>query len=273
MTAPAQSPPPAQAMAAFADPAAVGGTRPAIRDLVGRVVVIRPTRYEPAAPAIKPGETQERVTADILIVTGGPLEFGGNLVTANKPHTSRVATPYLAKGVYISNTNIVASVKDSTGRAPVLGRIAIGQTNTPGNNAPYNLLSVAGTEPEYTMAGQLYTQILNDTFVNPTPESIGAAPAAASVPAQSIPQLQTQVAQAAAQVAAGGPIPPAPVVDPNAAFLAWQAEQAAAAQAAQAAAQVATDPTLDKVPGNWNADVWRGLTTAQREQVLASAPF
>lgn len=247
MTAPAQSPP-AQAMASFADPAAVGGTRPAIRDLVGRTVVIRPTRYEPSAPAIKPGETQERITADILIVDGGPLDFGGNLVTANKPHTYRVATPYLAKGVYISNTNIVASVKDSTGIAPVLGSIALGITNTPGNNAPYNLLRIEPTEPKYNMAGQLYTQVLNATFVNPTPASIGAVPVAPpAAPAQQ------QTGQASAQ-------PAASAIDPNAAFLAWQASmQAPAAPAAS---------SLPPAPAGWNADVWAGLSDDQRAQVL-----
>jgi hypothetical protein len=263
VTAPAQNPPAPQALAAFADPSAVGGTRPAIRDLVGRVVVIRPTRYEPSAPAVKPGETQERVTADILIVTGGPLEFGGNLVTANKPHTHRVQTPYLAKGVYISNTNIVNSVKDMTGKAPVLGRVAIGVTNTPGNNAPYNLLTVAQTEPEYALAGQLYAQVLNDTFVNPTPETIGAAPVAA--PAQNVGQLQQQIAQATTQVQAGGPVPAAPTLDPAAAFQAWLASQQ---QTVPAAA-----PSLPPAPAGWNTDVWAGLTDAQRTQVLSGAPF
>jgi hypothetical protein len=242
---------PAQQMASFADPAAVGGTRPAIRDLVGRTVVIRPTRYEPNAPAIKPGETQERITADILIVDGGPLDFGGNLVTANKPHTYRVATPYLARGVYISNTNIVASVKDSTGKAPVLGSIAMGITNTPGNNAPYNLLRVEETSPQYAMAGQLYTQVLNETFVNPTPASIGAAPIA--TPAQPV-----------------APAPAAPAaVDPQAAYQAWLASQQAPAAPAVA--------SLPPAPAGWNADVWAGLEDAQRQQVLdsmkAATPF
>jgi hypothetical protein len=253
MTAPAQSPP-AQAMASFADPAAVGGTRPAIRDLVGRTVVIRPTRYEPNAPAIKPGETQERITADILIVDGGPLDFGGNLVTANKPHTYRVATPYLAKGVYISNTNIVASVKDSTGVAPVLGTIALGITNTPGNNAPYNLLRIEPTEPKYNMAGQLYTQVLNSTFVNPTPASIGAAPVAQPAPAQPalIPNPLHGAVQAATVVDAA--------IDPAAAFQAWLASQQAPAAPAAA--------SLPPAPAGWNADVWAGLSDDQRAQVL-----
>lgn len=239
---------PAQQMASFADPAAVGGTRPAIRDLVGRTVVIRPTRYEPNAPAIKPGETQERITADILIVDGGNLEFGGNLVTANKPHTYRVPTPYLAKGVYISNTNIVASVKDSTGRAPVLGTIAVGTSNTPGNNAPYNLLRVEPGTPQYNMAGALYTQVLNDTFPNPTPVNIGATPA---------PQPAAVVTPA--------PAPAAPTVDPNAAFQAWLASQQPAAAPAV--------PSLPPAPAGWNEDVWRGLTDEQRNQVLAQKPF
>jgi hypothetical protein len=261
VTAPAQNPPAPQAMAAFADPSAVGGTRPAIRDLIGRVVVIRPTRYEPSAPAIKAGETQERVTADILIVTGGPLEFGGNLVTANKPHTYRVQSPYLAQGVYISNTNIVAAVRDYVGTAPVLGWVALGVTNTPGNNAPYNLLTVEQTEPEYTLAGQLYSQVLNGTFANPTPETIGATPVPA--PAQSVAQLQDRVNTAYQVAQNGGPVPAAPTMDPAAAFQAWLAQQQVPAAAA----------SIPPAPSGWIPDVWAGLTDDQRKQFLAGTPF
>lgn len=260
MTAPAQNitAPAPEALAGFADPAAVGGTRPAIRDLVGRTVVIRPLRYEPSAPGIKPGTTQERITADILIVTGGPLEFGGS-PQGNKPHTFRVAAPYLATGVYISNTNIVASVRDQTGRGVVLGQIAVGITNTQGNNPPYNLLKVEPTAPEYQMAAALYTQVINKQFVNPTPVSIGAAPAQVTVNGQ-----------AATYVPAGAtmttPTPPtaAPVQDPAAAFQEWLRTQAQGAAPAE---------SIPPTPSGWADDVWRGLTADMRTQVLAAKPF
>lgn len=234
---------PAQQMASFADPAAVGGTRPAIRDLVGRTVVIRPTRYEPNAPAIKAGETQQRITADILIVDGGPLEFGGNMVTKKVPNTLRVAAPYWATGVLISNKNVVDAVKDQVGIAPVLGRIEEGKASDPTFNNPYNLIPIASTEPQYSMAAQLYTQVLNNTFVNPTPASIGAAPA------------QTFATQATYV-----PPAPTPVVDPQVAFLAWQAANAAPATPAQS--------EIPAAPAGWDDDVWRGLAPEQRNEVL-----
>jgi hypothetical protein len=269
VTAPAQTPAP-DAMAGFADPSAVGGTRPAMRDLVGRVVVIRPNRYEPTAPGVTPGSTQERITADIMVVTGGPLQFGGN-PGRGKPNTLQAPAPYFATGVYISNTNIVAACKEFVGKSVVLGRVAVGITNTPGNNPPFNLLKVTPAEPEYGQAVGLWTQYLNGQFLNPVPVSIGAAPVQA--PAQSFGQLAEQINAAHTQVMAGGAVPAAPTVDPQAAFLAFQAEQARLAAASAPVAAAPADETIAQRPSTWQADVWAGLSRDQRLQVLAAKPF
>lgn len=252
MTAPAQSPAP-EAMAGFADPSAVGGTRPATRDLVGRVVIVRPTSYNPTAPGYTPGTTQERVTLDVMVVTGGPVEFGGN-PRRGKPNTLRAATPYFATGLFVSNSNIVAATREFVGKSVVLGRVTEGVASDPKNENPFNLMKITPDEPEYGQAVALWTQYLNGQFLNPVPVSIGAAPA--------IPQV-AQPAQAQAAV---------PAVDPNAAFAAFMAEQQRlAAAAAQPAAPA--DETIAKRPSNWQADIWAGLTREQRVQVLAAAPF
>lgn len=276
MTAPAQSPAGADVMAAFADPSAIGGTRPAVRDLVGRVVVIRPTRYEERVPGVDPGTFQERVTADVLILDGGRLEFGGN-PTRGRPQLLAVNAPYLTQGMYISNTNVVAAVRDQTGRGVVLGRIVQGRSNDPKRNAPYNLVTLDEADPMRAAAGQLYTQVLNNTFVNPEPVKIGAVVSAGQPAA--VQAAQVQVATAAA--------------DPE--FLAWKAQQAAAQaaaaapvetpeqaaqrkfaewQAAEAAKMAPTAPVeeIPEPPTGWDATMWRSLQPEQRRQVLEGVP-
>lgn len=273
MTAPAQSPAGADVMAAFADPSAIGGTRPAVRDLVGRVVVIKPTRYEERVPGVDPGTFQERVTADVLILDGGRLEFGGNPVRG-RPNLLAVNAPFLTQGMYISNTNVVGAVRDQTGKGIVLGRIVQGRSNDPKRNAPYNLVTLEESDPMRAAAAQLYTQVLKNAFVNPEPVKIGAV-VSAGQPAH-VQAAQVQVATAAA--------------DPE--FLAWKAQQAAAAavpvetpeqaaqrkfaewQAAEAAKVAPTAPVeeIPEAPTGWDATMWRSLQPEQRTQVLAGVP-
>jgi hypothetical protein len=272
MTAPAQSPAAGEVMAAFADPSAIGGTRPAVRDLVGRVVVIKPTRYEERVPGVDPGTFQERITADVLILDGGHLEFGGN-PTRGRPNLLAVNAPYLTQGMYISNTNIVGAVRDQTGKGVVLGRIVQGRSNDPKRNAPYNLVMLDEADPMRAAAAQLYTTVLKGTFVNPEPVKIGAV-ITTGAPAH-VQNAQVQVAAAAA--------------DPE--FLAWKKAQAAAAapvetpeqaaqrkfaewQAAEAAKLAPTAPVeeIPEAPTGWDATMWRSLQPEQRRQVLEGAP-
>lgn len=258
MTAPAQSPP--GAIVGFVDPDRVGATRPAIRDMIGRVVVIRPTRLErDVQNPTEPGKTQDRITADVLVLDGGPMEFGGNLAR-HKPLTMTVPTPFLVKAMYISNTNIVKAVEEQVGRGVVLGRITVGVASNPQQNPPFNLIKVDQSDPKYAAAVQVYTEVVNNTFVNPEPTRIGAAPSSVTVngtPATYVPAgatIQTPTPPTAAA---------APAVDPQAAFLAWQAEQAAKSAPAE---------TIPAAPSGWPEETWRGLTDEQRSKVLDSIP-
>lgn len=251
MTAPAQSPP--GAIVGFADPAAVGATRPAVRDFVGRVVVIRPTRLERDIPnKSEPDKKQDRITADVLVLNGGPMEFGGNVARGN-PLTMRVDTPFLVKNMYISNKNIVDAVEGQVGRGVVLGRVAKGKATSPTHNDPFNLDKVELSDPMYGAAITIYTQVVNDVFVNPEPVKIGAAPTTAPAQQQVDPWATATPAQA--------PTPPAE--DPAAAFARWQAEQAAKAAPAE---------TIPAAPNGWPEETWRGLTKEQRQKVLDSVP-
>lgn len=249
MTAPAQSPAPA-AIVGFATPDAVGATRPAVRDFADRVVVIRPTRFEKDVPGVEAGKLQDRITADVLVLDGGPMEFGGN-VRRGKPQTMVVETPFLVKSMYISNTNMVQAVQAQVGKGVVLGRVVEGKASNPAHNNPFNLNEVPQDDPKYAAAVQVYTAVVNDQFVNPEPTRIGAAPA---TQATYVPPVATQIEPTPATPAA---------VDPQAAFLAWQAEQAA---------KTAPVADIPPAPSGWPVETWRGLTDEQRAKVLDSVP-
>lgn len=249
MTAPAQSPP--GAIVGFATPDPVGATRPAVRDFVDRVVVIRPTRIERDVPnQSDPSKKQDRVTADVLVLDGGPLQFGGN-VARGKPLTMEVQTPFLVKAMYISNTNMVQAVENQVGKGVVLGRVEIGRAGDPTKNPPFNLVEVPQDDPKYAAAVQVYTAVVNNQFVNPEPTRIGAA----------VVQPAAQLMQQTLAVAA--PAPAAPIEDPGAAFARWQAEQAA---------KTAPVADIPPAPSGWPVETWRGLTDEQRAKVLDSVP-
>jgi hypothetical protein len=285
MTAPAQSPAAAEVMAAFSDPSAVGGDRPAVRDFVGRVVVIKPTRYEQNIPNQKePGKFQDRITADVYVLDGGPMEFGGN-PTRGKPNTLTVATPYLVKDMYISNTNVVKAVRDEVGRGVVLGRVTRGKASDPMHNDPFNLVTLDPSDPARAMAGAGYQQVLNRVFVNPEPQKIGAAPAAPPAAAAMDPEY---AAFLAAKAATAAPVQPVtPPVDPQ--YAAWKAQQEAAAaetpeqaaqrqfaawQAEQAAKLAPTAPAeeIPEPPTGWDRTQWASLKPEQRTAVLSGTP-
>jgi hypothetical protein len=258
VTAPAQTPAPG-AIVGFATPDPVGATRPSVRDFVGRVIVVRPVKIERDVPnRSDPTKKQDRVTADVLVLDGGPLEFGGN-VARGKPLTMVVQTPYLVKGMYISNTNMVQAVEAQVGRGVVLGRVSMGVASDPTHNPPFNLNEVPQDDPKYAAAVQVYTQVVNNVFVNPEPQRIGAA---STPPAQQFAAITPAAVQQAQQIAQAPAQP-----DPQAAFAAWQAQQAAAAAAQQAPAA-----SIPPAPSGWPEDTWRGLSDAQRAQILDAVP-
>jgi hypothetical protein len=260
---------PAQNPVTFDNPAPLGGNEPRPRDLIGRTVFIQPTLIE-RAPKLgtKTGETEDRITANITVIDGGPLQFGGAPEKQpTVPHTMTVAVPYTATDVYISQTNMVKACKRSLPSAArpqggvVVGFIEFGKQNDPTKNAPINLTELAPTDPRRIVAGQVLNSIISGTFINPQPVEIVAAGAPAA-PAMD-PQYAAYLAAQAQQAAAGAPVvqPPAPPMDPGyAAYLAAQ----------QAAAATVAAPTIPAPPG-WAPEVWKSLTVAQQQSIVGQA--
>lgn len=273
-------------MPGFVDPDAPGAVlAPAIRELEGRTVFVQPERIDYQVPGVgKDAKPQDRITATITVCDGGPLYFGSKQQPVPTPATHVIQTPATFTGVFISQQNIVASLKKALpsqanpNAGVVLGVIQRGQTATVGNNAPWNLVALEGNDPRRHQAGAVLSAIVQRTFVNPEPTPLQGAPAqpqghvanpqsftqAGGNPQVQYPQQPTQpqgtgpggfhMPNATPQPQSAPPAPAAPAMT----YEQWLATQ----QPAQ--------PSIPAAPQGWTEDIWRGLTDEQRASVLAS---
>lgn len=208
--APAYAPPAApapavNAPAGFSAPVNTAVARPRIMDMAGRLVLIRPTKIERNVPnTIEPGKFQDRITADVIVLDGGPLDFGGK-PEKGIAHTIRVDAPYVVQSMWITQQVIVLQLEREINGA-VLGRIGRGQAT--GNRQPaWRLLDPSDADRAVATAyihaersGQLAPQ-----------QQVAAAPAAAPVAAQPAPAPFVPQQYAPAPMAAPVPLPPPPM--------------------------------------------------------------
>lgn len=179
MTAPAQGAAQTAQLPSLDDPGAVGGVRPRIADLRNRTVIVQPLSIARNVPGVQPGSLQDRITANVFVLDGGPLEFGGR-PEKFVPHTLVVPTPFLAEGVYISQTNMVQALTASLpgpGKpqgALVVGVITQGRANNPQHNPPWNIVALEPGDPRRQLAANLLQQFFTGQFRNPEPQQTGA---------------------------------------------------------------------------------------------------
>lgn len=148
--APAASPPPSTppGVDPFDAPAPQQPRGPRMRDIYGRLLLIVPHKLEEGIPNQKgkPGDVQDRLTADVVILDGGPIAYGGRPeATPSIPHDKTTNPPHRNSRMYISNVGIISQCrlalakKVTTGQpGMVLGRLGVGEAKG-GNNPPYVL--------------------------------------------------------------------------------------------------------------------------------------
>lgn len=231
----------------FADPAAPGLLRPRIRDLDGRLVIIVPLNLQVVPNALSqiPGATQERITADVFVLDGQPLAYGGRPEDPDtpSPHTLSITVPAKFEGMYLSQVGIVGALRAAVGKSVVLGRISRGTSGDPNRRAPWQLIKLAPEDPARAMAAQFYGAQAVGTWTPPVPTKIEGAPppsmAASGTYATTMPHT-----------AAGVAIPQGGIALPPSSP-AWQPP-------------VAPPPA----PPGFEA-VWPSLTPEQRQGILA----
>lgn len=246
--------PPAQSHGApegFTAPVNTAVARPRIMDMAGRLVLIRPTKIERGVPnTIEPGKFQDRVTADVIVLDGGPLDFGGK-PEKGVPHTTRVNAPYTVISMWITQQVIVLQLEREIGGA-VLGRIGRGAAT--GNRQPaWRLLDPSDADRAAATA-----YIHAERAGQIAPQQLAAAPMAPPAPAAAAPMAPP--APMAAPVPMPPPAPPAPPAAPavtNPGYdPAWWAAQTPEHQAyyaqQHAAAQAAAGAPQAGQPAQWS---------------------
>jgi len=140
----------------FDNPAPQQPRGPRLRDMYGRLLLVIPHKVETVPNRLQPGTTQDRMTADVVILDG-PCPYGGRPeATPPVPHDKLADVPHKTPRMYISGVGIISQCREALakrqagGMGMVLGRLMVGEAKEQGQNAPY-LLSVP-TEAEKQVA-------------------------------------------------------------------------------------------------------------------------
>lgn len=158
-------PPPQPAASPGGDPfgaPAPRADRPTMLCLPGRLLLIIPKRMEYQIPVRNPKPNmpthQDRLTADVIVLDGGTLWYGGDpQARPPRPHTKTVEVPYRIEGMFISQVGLLSQARDEITKMQqgqigmLLGRLGYGEASN-GNNAPYLLQPF--TEQDAALARQ-----------------------------------------------------------------------------------------------------------------------
>ena len=128
----------------FGNPAP-SGNYPAFKQLVGRHLVIRPTKLELQVPGVNPGDKpRDRITADILVCNGDPIahkldKYGAVVADLDPPVTPGT----VIEGLYISGGKIVKELTPAVKRnGVVIGKLIQLPPQKAGNDKAYSLEEV-----------------------------------------------------------------------------------------------------------------------------------
>jgi hypothetical protein len=257
---------------ALVDPShVVNVARPALRDLgEGRLLIIRPIQIERGLPnTLTPGQLQDKMTCDLVVLDGPPFVYGGNL-DEGRPHTHQGSAPFESLGQWINNPLVIAQCERSIGGGLVVGRLAKGVSSQPGRKAPWKLADP--NEDDKRIAREY---LAHRAVSGPPPPGVLLAPAPAptAYPQQAQywgpgapqqPQQQPPYYPPQQQPAAPVQQPYPPQQQPQA----WTTGTPAAPMPG-AVAQPAYDTSVP--PPGFDPNVWASFTPEQREQVYRSA--
>lgn len=142
---PAAQPAPAASPAGddpFGAPAPQAPKGPRFRELYGRLLLLIPTKLEEGITSTVFKNTdgsaviQDRMTADVIVLDGGDIHYGGKPEKMPpEPHTMSATVPHKTAGQYISYTGIISQCREALhnrlakrpGTTMVLGRLTRGQ--------------------------------------------------------------------------------------------------------------------------------------------------
>lgn len=186
------------------DPQQSNVVRPRLQDFgrENRLVLISPIKIDRGVPNNlgKPGETQDRMTADVVVLDGAPFLYGGQ-PDKGKPHTHQAQVPHEILSMWISSAPLISQCERRVGES-VLGRLGV--KNLLNGNTAYKL----DDPSEHDVATcRAYLLAKAEGRIAPPQQVPAAAPYAGPPPAQGAYQAATQYPTVAQPPQA----PPAPV--------------------------------------------------------------
>jgi hypothetical protein len=127
----------------FSGPAPQQARGPRVQDLYGRLLLLVPHKLEEGIPnRLQPGTTQDRMTADVIVLDGGTIHYGGAPEKVPPvPHTKSAEPPLRTPRQFISNSGLISQCRKALVRRQqgqidmVLGRL----TRSTEGNKPYLL--------------------------------------------------------------------------------------------------------------------------------------
>ena len=168
--------------------------RPRMLDFAreGRLVLITPLTVKREVPNRlgKPGDTQDRMTADVVILDGHPFPFGG-APEKGEPHTHTAQIPYESLSMFISSGPLISQVERHMNE-PVAGRIRTKQLDN--GNTAYTL--DPPSESDKAQATAFLIAKAEGRIATPTPPPAAQpyGPPANQPAPQAQPQYMTQPA-------------------------------------------------------------------------------
>lgn len=149
----------------FGDPAPQQPRGPRLRDMYGRLLLVVPIKLEEGIPnRLQAGTTQDRLTADVIVLDGGPIAFGGRPeATPPVPHDKTEATPRKSPRMFISSVGLISQCREALAKrmrgepGMVLGRLGVGAAKEQGQNAPY--LLTPATDADKAIARQYLANV------------------------------------------------------------------------------------------------------------------
>lgn len=149
----------------FSAPAPQQARGPRLRDLYGRLLLVLPHKLEVGVPnRLQAGTIQDRLTADVIVLDGGPIAFGGKPeATPPVPHDKTAQVPHKNPRMFISSVGLISQCRDALAKRAagqngmVLGRLTVGNAKEPGQNAPW--LLTPPTEEDKVVARQYLANV------------------------------------------------------------------------------------------------------------------
>jgi hypothetical protein len=169
-TAPTTAPAPAGGDP-FGDPAPREARGPRLQEMAGRLILITPKLVErvPARDKDRVGQYDNRMTADVVILDGGPCAYGGKPEGRPPvPHDKVAQLPHRNRDMFISSVGLVSQCREALDKRQrgepgmVLGRLGYGEQSDPTKSAPWLLLPA--TDADKAIARQYLSTV--DPFGN-----------------------------------------------------------------------------------------------------------